>query len=286
MTDLIRLKELNPLPNVAARYIPGLTKRGNKYWGLCPFHDDHRATNFNIYCGRDGEWRFRCFACQEHGDVFDFVAAYEGCTIADAIEMLKRESLPDVGTVTPKQLPPSESELWTPIIPVPDDAPVYDPKKTYNPNRGRMVNYGYCLDRLDPYFDADENLLCWVARMVYEDGQKICPTITYCKGPNGKKQWVAKRMDPPYPLQGLDALAQHPSKHVILVSGEKVKSAIDGFIPDKFVVVSWLGGDDAVKNVDFTPLQGRKVTYWEDADHSGRRAMNYAYKQIEKNGTG
>ena len=286
MTSIESIKAANPLHHVAARYIQNLKMRGDKYWGLCPFHQDTHATNFNIYRGKDGEYRFRCFACGERGDVIDFVAGINNLSIKDAIRLLDDGSLPDVGSHVPRDLPPDETSLWVPIVPAPDDAPTYNPEFTFNPVRGRTVNYKYGLTRCDPYLDADNRILCWVIRLEYEDGHKACPTITYCKGPGGKKMWAARRMDAPYPLQGLDKLAKHKNKHVLLVSGEKVKAAIDGFIPDTFVVMTWIGGDNAAKYVDFSPLIGRKVTYWPDADNSGRKAMNYAYKAIEKNGTG
>lgn len=283
--DISEIKAQNSLPHVIARYVSDIRERGGKYWCLCPFHKDTRPNNFNVYRASDG-WRYRCFACGEHGDVIDFVATINNISTKDALNMLAGESLPEAGSHVPKDIPPDETVLWIPIIPVPDYAPDYIPEYTYNPARGKTVNYQYGLTRKDPYYDADGNLICYVVRLVYEDGHKVCPTITYCEGPEGQKCWTAKRMPAPYPLQGLDALAKYPTKHVILTSGEKCKAAIDAFVPGMFVVVSWLGGDDAVKNADLTPLNGRKVTYWPDADNTGRKAMNYAFKAIEKDGTG
>ena len=230
--------------------------------------------------------RYRCFACGEHGDVVDFVATINNVEKAEAIKMLGGGQLPEIGTYKPKPLPPDETAAWDSIVPAPDDAPQYDPKRTYSLSRGRMVDYSYGMERLDPYYDAEGKLLCWVVRLVYEDGKKICPTITYCVGPGNKRLWTNKRMKEPYPLQGLDRLAKFPQRHVLLVSGEKVKAALDSFCPDELVAVSWLGGDDGRKKTDFGPLVGRKITYWPDADNSGRTAMKYAYNQIEKNGTG
>lgn len=280
------IKADNPLHHVVARYVQNLRMKGDKYWALCPFHQDTHPTNFNIYRGRDGEYRYRCFACGEGGDVIDFVAAINNVSTKEAMSLLDTGRLPDVGSYTPKDLPPDQSILWKPIVPAPNDAPVYDPARTFNPIRGRIMNYKRGMTRCDPYFDGEGRVLCWVIRLEYEDNDKACLTITYCEGPEGQLQWAARRMDAPYPLQGLDQLAKYQKKHVLLVSGEKTKAAIDEFVPGVFVVVSWLGGDDAVKHADLSPLKGRKVTYWPDADNSGRRAMNYAFKEIEKSGTG
>ena len=41
-----------------------------------------------------------------------------------------------------------------------------------------------------------------------------------------------------------------------------------------FVVITWPGGTSAVERVDWTPLAGRQVTLWPDADKPGKQAMN------------
>jgi len=287
------VREQYPCSQVVSRYVIIEKKRGGpQLWGLCPFHDDTKATNFNVYMGKDGIERFRCFACHEGGDVIDFVAAIERCTKPEAVEIIIGNSMPDVGEYKPKPLPPNQISAWKPIIPVPDDAPPYKPELTFNPNNGKLRNYKSIMERMDPYRDSDGRLMFWVVKLRFHDGGKACPQVTFCTGPKAEKKWCAKRMDAPYPLMGLDDLAKYPTRHVIVVEGEKCKAMHDEHCPKSplggplFVAVTWLGGTDCVEKVDWSPLVERKITYYSDTDEVGRKAMKDIFNKIEKDGTG
>jgi putative DNA primase/helicase len=119
----------------------------------------------------------------------------------------------------------------------------------------------------------------------FDDGAKICPTITFCEGPDGQRRWAAKRMPAPFPLQGLDDLAARPDDWVLLVSGEKCRQGAAEHM-HKFVVCTWMGGDQAVGSADIRPLLGRHIVLWADADPSSKRSMIDMFNRIEKAGTG
>lgn len=282
MIDFITIRQQNALMDVVSRYVE-LKRRGSEYAGLCPFHDDSRPS-FTVYNSKDGLMRYRCFACgagSEGGDVIDFISAIEGIDTTDACKRLSAGELPKIGAFKPP-IPAAhdESKSWRPIIPVPDDAPKYDPAKTYNPKRGALVNYRP--SRVDAYKDANGRLICYVVRLDFDDGQKICPTVTYCVGPGGIKHWTAKRMPPPFPLQGLDTLAARPNDCVLLVSGEKCREIAEKHMAN-FVAVTWMGGDQAVGSADITPLKGRYIVYWPDADPSSKRSMIDVRNRIRAN---
>lgn len=276
--DFHKIRTENPLVEVVSRYVE-LVRRGSELAGLCPFHSDSKPS-LTIYNGSDGIQRYRCFACgagSEGGDVIDFVAAIEGLTAAEACKRLNGGELPDIGTFQPPPPPPDESGSWRPIVPVPDHAPDYDPSETFNARRGKVVKYRPT--RVDPYRDAQGRLICYVVRLDFTDGTKICPTITFCVGPGGVERWTAKRMPPPFPLQGLDDLAARPNDYVLLVSGEKCRQKAAERMRG-FVVVSWLGGDQTIDSVDFSPLYGRRVVYAPDADASSKRSMIAVHNKI------
>jgi hypothetical protein len=286
--DFEKVKHDSDLSEVAGRYC-NLTARGGKWWSLCPFHEDTKANNFNIYKGRDGASRYRCFSCGEGGDVVDFVSKIEGISAVEAIKMLERNTLPDVGTYVKKQLPPSQSNEWHPIVPVPPNATEYEPSRTLNPNHGRIVDYRWMMERLDPYYNAEGDLMFYVIRCRYPDGGKMTPVISWCRGPNGEELWAAKRPLPPFPLMGLDEITANPEKKVILVSGEKCRAALAPVFPE-VVVATWLGGDEAIKDTDWSPLVNvPSILEWADKDAPGTNAMNKIAKiidGIEKSGTG
>lgn len=66
----------------------------DRYRCLCHFHPDQNNPNFYIY-KKDGEWRFKCFACGESGDAISFVQKIENCDFIEALKLIaERFSLP------------------------------------------------------------------------------------------------------------------------------------------------------------------------------------------------
>ena len=71
----------------------------------------------------------------------------------------------------------------------------------------------------------------------------------------------------PRPLYGLDLLTQNPKAPVLVVEGEKAADAAREIVKgSSYVVVSWPSGSAAPMLADWTPLHGRKVLLWPDAD--------------------
>lgn len=77
------LKEnINLVPIVEAAGV-NLKRNGNRYIGLCPFHDE-KTPSFFVF--RDN--RYKCFGCGEHGDVISFVKKLYGLSFVDALKHL------------------------------------------------------------------------------------------------------------------------------------------------------------------------------------------------------
>lgn len=75
------------------------------------------------------------------------------------------------------------------------------------------------------------------------------------------------------PIYGLDRLAANPVAPVLIVEGEKAADAGSSLFPGH-VVIGWMGGAQRIAKVDWTPLVGRKVVYWPDADDAGARSVD------------
>ena len=60
-----------------------LHQRGTRHVGLCPFHTE-RTPSFFVF----NDHRFKCFSCQESGDVIDFVRKLHGLSFQDALRHL------------------------------------------------------------------------------------------------------------------------------------------------------------------------------------------------------
>ncbi|NLX02036.1 MAG: DNA primase [Syntrophomonadaceae bacterium] len=61
-----------------------LTRKGNRYWGLCPFHAE-KTPSFSVTPERN---MFYCFGCHAGGDIFSFVMKRDGLDFKEALEML------------------------------------------------------------------------------------------------------------------------------------------------------------------------------------------------------
>lgn len=63
-----------------------LKKAGRHYKGLCPFHSE-KSPSFIVSPERQS---FKCFGCQEGGDVISFLQKYDGMSFLEALEMLAK----------------------------------------------------------------------------------------------------------------------------------------------------------------------------------------------------
>lgn len=68
---------------VVSYYIQ-LNKKGNEYVGLCPFHNDGKAS----LTVNDQKQLYYCFPCKDGGDIFDFVMKVDGVSFPDAKQII------------------------------------------------------------------------------------------------------------------------------------------------------------------------------------------------------
>lgn len=61
--------------------IDWLRKSGQELRGKCPLHQGEGERTFHVNLGKNA---FNCFSCKARGNVLDFVAAMEQCTVRDA----------------------------------------------------------------------------------------------------------------------------------------------------------------------------------------------------------
>jgi len=86
--DFRAVKEAVSLEAVLRHYqVAGLRRRRDQLAGRCPIHQGTRDDSFRAHLGKNA---FRCFACQAGGNVLDFVAAMEKCSIRDAALRLQQ----------------------------------------------------------------------------------------------------------------------------------------------------------------------------------------------------
>jgi putative DNA primase/helicase len=147
----------------------------------------------------------------------------------------------------------------TPDTPPPDAAP---------PALGRAVAQ-WC------YRNAAGQQLFWIQRIDQPDNKKLFIHRTWLDG-----AWhFPSRRDPftsewpaPRPLYRLPDLTDRPNATVIVCEGEKAADAAAELFPDH-ACIAWCGGTGGVNAADWSPLAGRSVVLWPDADDAGRQCM-------------
>ena len=80
------IRKKHPINEIVGRYV-SLTKRGDDYWGLCPFHADNHAS-MSVSTKLD---MFQCFSCKKAGNVFNFISLIENISYGEAINLLAKE---------------------------------------------------------------------------------------------------------------------------------------------------------------------------------------------------
>ena len=69
--------------DIVSGYV-SLTKKGNRYWGCCPFHGE-KTPSFAVTPQNN---LFYCFGCHEGGDLFKFVQKIENCNFFEALKIV------------------------------------------------------------------------------------------------------------------------------------------------------------------------------------------------------
>ena len=73
----------NDIVDIISGYVR-LQKKGSRYWGLCPFHNE-KSPSFSV----NGDMQvYHCFGCGAGGNVYTFVMNYENYTFPEAVRML------------------------------------------------------------------------------------------------------------------------------------------------------------------------------------------------------
>lgn len=109
------LRQRLSLVDVISRRVP-LTKKGQNYWGCCPFHNE-KTPSFSV---NEDKGFYHCFGCGEHGDIISFVMKSENIDFKEAIKELADMAglkMPEIKQKTKQQIEAEEN-----YIKITDDA--------------------------------------------------------------------------------------------------------------------------------------------------------------------
>ena len=144
------------------------------------------------------------------------------------------------------------------VMPVPADAP---PIPDAHPKFGKP-------SALWHYRDASGALLFEVWRFDPADDRKQFLPLSLWREPSGALRWCWKGVPVPRPLYGVDKLAARSGDSVVICEGERASDAAAGIFR-KSVCITSPNGSQAAAKADWSPLAGRRVMIWPDADEPG-----------------
>jgi len=144
---------------------------------------------------------------------------------------------------------------WEPLLPVPADAGPYPKAHVV---RGKP-------DVSWEYRDQGGRLLGVIYRFTTSDGGKEVLPCLFAQHPvTQQREWRWMAFPVPRPLYLRGAL--RPDFPAMVVEGEKCVDRGHALLGAELDMVSWPGGSKAVDKADWTPLAGRSVILWADAD--------------------
>jgi putative DNA primase/helicase len=256
MIDFPRIAEaaLSAAETLIPRWLPAGRRHGHEW--LCGdlAGSPGESTSINLKTGKWADFA----ADAKGGDLVSLLAAINRTDQAEAAREIGRQL--GIEVETPAEKPKRKGQEWTQVVPAPDHVP---------PPALRHFHYGppeasWC------YRNAAGHVVGWIARFRKSEGGKEVMPCTWARNlQTGEETWKWLSFPKPRPLYGLDLLAAKPDVRVFVVEGEKCAEALRQF---GALTVTWPGGCKALQHVDWSPLAGRKVTIWPDADEPGRKA--------------
>ena len=257
--DLDKLVRSVDLVTLLSNYGVELKAQGPSYIACCIWHDDSNPS-MSVFEGDDGKWRCHCHSCGTTGDAIDVVECIDGVQRVEAINRLKANHFvrDDTRILKQKEIKPNKWEHVTAQDGL-DDFTL--------PNLTYVAHW--------TYKNATGALLGYVVRYTDDKGEKSYRPWTF--GSYSKNvspvwkctTWTSGRR----PLYGLDKLAARPTAKVMIVEGEKTADAAQQLMPG-MVCVTWPGGSNGFRYVDWTPLTKKNILLVPDADIAGEQAMS------------
>lgn len=216
------------------------------------------------------------------GDLISLYAAKESIT---QVEAARRLGAVDTPKPNGKAQGKAHAEPEQTVIPKEVDAALISAEKPIDRNEPAPKDAIICRatipghpipSALWAYRTPDGQLLGYDARYDYPDekksGGKMKKEVKPWRWDAEKNRWACKGFAAPSPLYGLEDLAARPEARVFLVEGCKSVDFGRKLIPQA-VWVSWQGGWTSWSKPDLSPLYGRYVYLWPDADEGGIKAM-------------
>jgi uncharacterized protein (DUF927 family) len=231
---------LAAVDSVLSRWLPDGKRQGPEWVARNPTRHDDTPGSFSVNA-ITGAWSD--FATGDRGgDLVSLVAYLDGLSSQGEAARRLSEFL---GTAP---IPPAE--------PAPKAKPrAMRTRPTRHPKLGEP-------SMVWDYLGADGTVICAVLRFEADNGKEFRPLALTPAG------WRWKAPPEPRPLYGLDRLAARPDAPVLLCEGERAADAAGELFPEMVAIASMNGAKSPAK-ADWSPVAGRLVRIWPDADDPG-----------------
>ncbi len=230
---------------ICRHWLPEGKRQGPEWIARNPTRTDHKAGSFSVNLG-SGRWSD--FATGDKGgDLVSLVAYLDGTNQGEAARTLAD---------------------WLGVAPIQAAAPAPKPSKKpiAYPVKPRYRGLGTPSMEWE-YRDAAGSVLCVIQRYETTDATGA-PDKTFRPLTRTPEGWVMGAPDEPRPLYGLDRLAARPDAPVLLCEGEKAADAAGALFP-AMVAIACMNGAKSPTKTDWSPVSGRLVRIWPDADEPG-----------------
>lgn len=221
----------------------------------------NKGASLSIALSGQDAGRWQDFSTGEKGDILDLYMAFRGYDRGRSFQLALKEIASEYLGQTVEIQPPDSYQPVTQQIKENEESLGTTPRQDFLELGIPVASW--------KYYDTRGNLIASVRR--YEpDGTPASKTYRpYCyKTINGKKTWMAGAPDL-RPIFRLPDIAFSPS--VVLVEGEKCAQALADIGIEATTAMQ--GAKAPIEKTDWSPLQGKEVILWPDADAPGHEYM-------------
>jgi hypothetical protein len=222
--------------------VEALVTAGCRFHGkgvVCGFHPDHNASG-SIKLGADGVWRFKCFACDVAGDVWDLTAKSAGIPV----DAWLRENPEADSAPQPKRYSKEKPMRTWPTIEAMAEA--------------KAREAGGTVEKVYVYHDENRQTRMAAVRIALS-GDK-----TFRQGRPIAGGWTDTLPEGMRPLYRLPDLVN--AEAVVVVEGEKKADLLWSL---GIAATTSANGSKSTKSTDWRPLAGKRVIVWPDHDANG-----------------
>ena len=142
------LRQRLSIVDIVSRRVP-LTKKGQNYWGCCPFHNEKKPS-FSV---SEDKGCYHCFGCGEHGDIISFTMKSENVDFKTAIKELADMAGLKIPDYKPRDV--AEIAREESYVKITDDAAKTYQQKLFEPAGEHALNYirgrGFTDDMIKKY---------------------------------------------------------------------------------------------------------------------------------------